>query len=95
MSFFKAKPLPHEILCDPEFFFDWEVIPGKAQKVQEINDDYFVLNMSRGFSLFKIYTFFVGGSVMLIILLLQLIGKNGGGGLLGLTIFCLHPLLLS
>ncbi|RLK07048.1 hypothetical protein [Tenacibaculum discolor] len=80
MSFFKAKPLPHEILCDPEIFFDWEVIPGKAQKVQEINDDYFVLNMSRGFSLFKIYTFFVGGSVMLIILLLQLIGKNGGGG---------------
>ncbi|WP_053056783.1 hypothetical protein [Tenacibaculum mesophilum] len=79
MSFLKAKPLPHEILCDPEIFFDWEVIPGKARKVQEINDEYFVLNIARGLTFSKIFTFLFGGLVTLVIFSLQLIGKNGGG----------------
>ncbi|MDX8554719.1 hypothetical protein MK851_13945 [Tenacibaculum sp. 1B UA] len=79
MSFLKAKPLPHEIVEYGSVQIQSKLQPGKSEKVQEANDEYFVLNMSRGFSLFKIYTFFVGGFVMLIILLLQLIGKNGGG----------------
>ena len=76
MSFFKAKPLPHEILCDPEYFLNEEVIPNKPEKIQEANDEYFVLNMARGFSLFKIYTFFVGGFVILFLFLLQFLIKK-------------------
>ncbi|MFT7899372.1 hypothetical protein VBY74_05240 [Tenacibaculum ascidiaceicola] len=79
MSFFKAKPLPHEIVEYGSVQIQSKLQPGRPEKIQEANDEYFVLNMSRGLSAFKDYTLFFGGFVILIIFLLQLISKNGGG----------------
>ncbi|WP_281979993.1 hypothetical protein [Tenacibaculum mesophilum] len=75
MSFLKAKPLPHEINCNPEYFLNEEVIPNKAQKIQEANDEYFVLNMARGLSLFKLFTY-TGAGILLFLFLLQFLIKK-------------------
>ncbi|MEQ3498673.1 hypothetical protein ABMY20_02825 [Tenacibaculum sp. SSH1-16] len=76
MSFLKAKPLPHEIVDYPITQFAEDLQPNKPEKTQEANDEYFVLNMARGFSLFKIYTFFVGGGGAFIIILNSVYNKE-------------------
>ncbi|MEQ3498672.1 hypothetical protein ABMY20_02820 [Tenacibaculum sp. SSH1-16] len=88
MSFLKAKPLPHEIVDYPITQFKFNLQPNKAEKIQEANDEYFVINMAKGLYLFKMFAC-TGGGVMLVILLLQLIGKNGGG--ITWVDYCIYP----
>ncbi|RLK07050.1 hypothetical protein [Tenacibaculum discolor] len=76
MSFFKAKPLPHEIVDYPITQFAEDLQPNKAQKIQEANDEYYVLNIARGLSFFRIFTFWFGGGGLLFLFLIQFIIKK-------------------
>ncbi|MDX8554718.1 hypothetical protein MK851_13940 [Tenacibaculum sp. 1B UA] len=76
MSFLKAKPLPHEIVDYPITQFKFNLQPNKAEKIQEANDEYFVLNMAKGLFLFRMFTFYFGGGILLLFFLIQFIIKK-------------------
>lgn len=76
MYTFNAKPLPHHILEEPEYISQKKVHPGIAQKIQEANDEYFVLNMAQGLMASYMWPAIGGVLIVITFLLLFFIDKE-------------------